>query len=238
VVEAVVVKPSLTLLQGFELSYRGVAVELPPAAQKLIAFLAMQSRPVQRLFVASTLWIDAGEERANASLRSTLWRLGRVNCDIVRAAGTMLVLAPDVVVDTRVATTRARRIMERPDDYCRQDIDLLGRRGELLADWYEDWVLIERERLRELRVRALESLSRALAATGEAGMAAEAALAAIGCEPLRESANRALVAAYMEEGNLADALRAYELYREQLVAALGLKPSARMEMLVAPLRCA
>lgn len=230
-------KPMLTLLQGFELRRRGVEIELPHVAQKLIAFLAMQPRAVQRLFVASTLWIDADEERANASLRTTLWRLSRADCEIVRAVGSKLSLAPDLSVDCRVAATRARCIIERPDDYCRHDIDLLGRRGELLPDWYDDWVLIERERLRELRMRALESLSRSLSAIGNYALAAEAALAAIACEPLRESASRALVAAYMEEGNQADALRAYELYREQLWGALGLKPSDRMEMLVARLRC-
>ncbi len=96
---------------------------------------------------------------------------------------------------------------------------------------------MERERFRELPCAALESLSRALTDVGNYGLAAEAALAAVACEPLRESAHRALVISYLEEGNQADALRQYELFRAQLFSTLGLAPSERMEMLVAQLRC-
>ena len=30
--------------------------------------------------------------------------------------------------------------------------------GELLPDWYDDWVLLERERFRQLRLHALDAL--------------------------------------------------------------------------------
>lgn len=43
--------------------------------ERLIAFLAVQAQPDQRVFVAGTLWTDASEERANASLRTTPWVL-------------------------------------------------------------------------------------------------------------------------------------------------------------------
>jgi DNA-binding SARP family transcriptional activator len=228
--------PKLSLLRGFSLRHRDKDLALQPAGERLVAFLAVQSQPVQRIFVAGTLWIDASEERANASLRTTLWRLGRIGGELVRVNGQTLALAPSVRVDLREAQQRARCLIDHPEEHCRRDIELLGSRGELLPDYYDDWVLIERERFRELRVRALESLSRSLTNVGNYALAAEAALAAVACEPLRESAHRALMIAYIEEGNRADALRQYDLFRDQLRRSLDIAPSERMEMLAASVR--
>jgi DNA-binding SARP family transcriptional activator len=226
----------LFLLGGFCFRHREGELNLPQTARRLVAFLAMQVGPVQRDFVASTLWTDATDVRANASLRSTVWRLGRTGSGIIRTEGATMALHPDVRVDVMQATERARSVIQRPDDHSRRDIEILGRRGELLPDWYDEWLVVERARFREIRVRALESLSRSLASVGSYDSAAEAALAAIACEPLRESAHRALIAVYAEEGNWADAHRHYELYRRQLDDTLGLEPSERMALLMATMR--
>ena len=63
---------SLTLLRGFQLESHGKDIELPLGSQRLVAFLAVHRRPLQRVFVAGNLWLDHGEERANASLRTAL----------------------------------------------------------------------------------------------------------------------------------------------------------------------
>jgi DNA-binding SARP family transcriptional activator len=226
----------VALLSGFNLHRRGQFLPLQAHAQRLVALLALESRPVHRLYISGKLWPDAGEDRAGASLRTTLWRLGRVADDLVAVTGSTVGLAQDVDVDVRRASDRARTLIDRPEDYCHDDVDLLGAHGELLPDWYDDWVLIERERFRELRLRALEGLARALTAAGAYGEAIRAGLAAVSTDPLRESAQRAVVRTYLVEGNAAEALRRYESYRRQLREAVGLDPSQRMEMLIAPLR--
>jgi DNA-binding SARP family transcriptional activator len=226
----------ISLLGGFALRRQDGLVELPHAAERLIAFLALEPRPVHRLFVAGVLWIDTNEERALASLRTTLWRIRRRGVDLVDAGGPTLRLTAGARVDVRDAIGRAHRLIECPEEHCPSDIGVLGAHGELLPDWYDDWIMIERERFRELRLRALESVCRAGTDVGSYGLAAEAGLAAIACEPLRESAHRALMAAYVAEGNEAEAMRHYELFRKLLGEAGGLVPSARMEMLVARLR--
>jgi DNA-binding SARP family transcriptional activator len=226
----------LALLSGFDLHRLDHSLPLQAHAQRVVALLALESRPVHRLYVSGKLWPDAGEDRAGASLRSTLWRLGRVAGDLIEVTGSMLALAGDVDVDVRRATARARALIDRPEDYCHDDVELLGAHGELLPDWYDDWLLLERERFRELRLRALESLTRALTAVGAYGEAVRAGLAAVSSDPLRESAQRAVMRTYLAEGNAAEVLRRYEAYRSRLRDAVGLEPSARMEMLVAPLR--
>jgi DNA-binding SARP family transcriptional activator len=91
--------------------------------------------------------------------------------------------------------------------------------GELLPGWYEDWVLVERERLRQLRMHALEALAEKLTEAGRYGVAMQAAYAAVRADPVRESAHRAVVRVHLAEGNVLEALRAYELTRRRAAAA-------------------
>jgi DNA-binding SARP family transcriptional activator len=51
--------------------------------------------------------------------------------------------------------------------------------------------------------------------------------------PLRESAHRTVLPVHLAEGNLAEALRAYERFRAMLADELELQPSAQMARLVA-----
>jgi DNA-binding SARP family transcriptional activator len=223
------------LLDGFELRCAGERVALPPAAQRVLAFLALRDRPVLRLHVAGILWLDASEERSCANLRSALWRLRRPGHELVEASGSHVALAPTVAVDVRRMVAAARRLLDGgPGGW---DGELDGAlTGELLPDWYEDWVLVERERLRQLQLHALESLSERLLEEGRFGYAAEAALAAVRMEPLRESAHRALVSVHLAEGNRGEAVRQYRAYRDRLEEELGLGPSPQMEALFDDLR--
>jgi DNA-binding SARP family transcriptional activator len=105
--------------------------------------------------------------------------------------------------------------------------------GDFLPDWSEDWVLIERERFRQLRLHALEAICEQLTLAGRYGQAIDAGLAAVAGEPLRESAHRALIRAYLSEGNRVEALRQYELYRGLAHTELHVQPSPRMRALFA-----
>jgi DNA-binding SARP family transcriptional activator len=155
---------------------------------------------------------------------------------VVVVEGSMLSLAPGLTIDVQERVACARRILEGRTTYHDTDLDELVGDGDLLADWYEDWLLIERERLRQLRLHALEALGGQLLADGRFGSAVEAGLAAVNSEPLRESAQRLLISAHLAEGNAADALRQYDRYSMLLGRELGLAPSAKMTTLVSGLR--
>jgi DNA-binding SARP family transcriptional activator len=217
----------LTLLNGFELQCDGDLVPLPAPAQRLIAFLALEDRPVLRTHVAGTLWLESTTNHAFGSLRSALWRVRRSGHELIEATTSQLRLSPSVAVDVREARTWARRVLEGS-----AEPRIKAYRGDLLPDWYDDWVLFERERLRELRVRALEHVCADFTAAGMFYQAVEAALAAVLAEPLRESAHRCLITVHLAEGNKAEAIRHYRLYRGLLRDQLGLEPSNQMEDLV------
>ena len=225
----------LRLLDGFGVEAAGARVELPASAQRVVAFVALHERPVLRSYVAGSLWLDWPEARAAGNLRSALWRIQRQTPLLIEADARMLRLVPEVRVDLREAEGLARR-----------ELDGEGVGGfeprrlavDLLPDWYDDWVLIERERFRQLRLRALEALCERRAREGRLGEALEAGLLALAGEPLRESAHRALVLVHLADGNAAEALRQYALCRTLLRDQLGLEPSERMRELVAGLDAA
>jgi DNA-binding SARP family transcriptional activator len=221
----------LTLLNAFELESDGNPVPLPMSSQRLLAFLALHPRPLLRPFVAGTLWPETTDDRAHASLRSALWRVHRLGHGLIDANGSQLRLGPGVEVDMRDAETLARRVLDGSDtDIPMSDPSQLF--DDLLPDWYEDWVLLERERFRQLRLRALDALCDRLMSAGRLDEASDVGLAALAAEPLRESAHRALVRIHLAEGNAGEALRQYRLCRSLLGEQLGIGPSEQMEQLV------
>ena len=117
----------------------------------------------------------------------------------------------------------------------RLDVDEVARLAGakvLLPDWYDDWVVIERERLRQLCLHALEQLSADAREQGRYAQATEAGLGAVALEPLRESAHRAVIEAYLAEDNASEALHHYRLFERMLDTKLGLRPSPRLHELV------
>jgi DNA-binding SARP family transcriptional activator len=224
--------PALRLLDGFELSLAGDRLELPLPAQRLLGFLALHDQPLLRGYVGGTLWLDSNDEHAAGSLRSALWRVRQLDVRLVEASGSRLELSATVEVDVRSAVAWGRSMLDPARELRDGDTAPIWRPGELLPDWYDDWVAIERERLRALRTHALEALCERLTAAGRYGEATEAGLAAIRDEPLRESAHRALIGVHLAEGNRAAALQQYQSFARLLQSKLHLRPSRRMEQLL------
>lgn len=222
----------LVLLDGFELRRGGRVVPVPMTVQRVLAYLALHDRMLPRSQVAGTLWLDASEERATASLRSALWRLRRPGDALVEVSPSHLQLAAGVTVDYREAVGHARALLDEVGggEALERNPGYLSR--ELLPGWWEDWVLVERERFRQLRLHALEAGCRRLTRAGRFAQAVEAGLAAVALEPLRESAHRLLIAAHLAEGNRAEALRQYRLYQRLLREELALDPSPQIQTLL------
>lgn len=229
--------PRLTLLGGFELRSDGEHVALSTSAQRLLAFVALRERPLQRSYVAGSLWLDSAEERAAANLRSALWRLHGCGIQLVHCMGPQLSLDPDLVVDLREAEQLAHRVLDRTNGGD-LDVDASLLSGDLLPDWYDDWVLTEAEDWRQLRLHALEALAGHLTTAGRWGEAAGAARAAVRAEPLRESGHAALIQVHLAEGNQSEAVGEFARYRTLLRAELGLEPTSRLHELVRDLRSA
>jgi DNA-binding SARP family transcriptional activator len=231
----------MCLLDGFSLhrlDRRGRASTVGPfprGVQRLLAFLGLSGRPA-RSAVAGELWPEVGQAQADGNLRSALWRVQKVVPGLVVSSGGALSLADGVAVDVRELSRWAQRVLDAgagaADLPRAADIPEAVWRAELLPGWYDEWVLVERERLRQLRVYALEGLADTFGQAGRFAVAVQAAYAAVRADPLRETAHRTLIRVHLAEGNAAEAIRAYECYRDLLAGELGIPPSARMRRLV------
>lgn len=228
----VLVGTKLSLLGGFEISCAGAVLTLPLSSERVVAFIALHEPWTTRLRVAATLWPDATEAHSCANLRTSLWRLRRLGDGLLNASGYRLSLARGASVDVRCMTSAARRILD-PSDPCDDlELDPTVFASELLPGWDEEWLLIDRERLTQMRLHALEALSERLVARGRFADAVEASLQATRDEPLRESSHRSLIKAHLAEGNVVDAMRVFRRFRVVLRDELGLEPSRQMRDLL------
>jgi DNA-binding SARP family transcriptional activator len=184
------------------------------------------------------LWPVATERRASSSLRTALARLPDSAGATVSATARELGLSDKVSVDLWDSRTLAHRLLasqdsSTPSNLGPEAVSVLS--ATLLPDWYEEWVLIEVEEWRQLRLHALEALAQRLTAQGRYGDAAAAALAAVRAEPLRESPRAALIQVHIAEGNPSEALREFARYEELLMLELGVEPTQRLRTLMAEL---
>ena len=215
---------SVRLVGGFELRRDSVPIDVPLSSQRLLGFLALNERPLPRAYVAAMLWPETPDERAAANLRTALWRLHRPGFELVVVTAGRLSLHPDVRVDVRVlhaAAEEHRRTRRLPP------ADVLAEaRGELLPGCWDGWLVFERERLRQEAVCLLEAACAACLERGEPHVAVLHALAAVECDPLRESATILALRAHLADGNRAAAVRRARQYTTMLHEELGVAPSS------------
>lgn len=231
----------ISVLGSFRFWVRGrdALPALAGGSQRLLAFLALRERSVTRAAAAGTLWPEASENHAHASLRSAISRLTQIAHEAIVVSVHDVSLADNVTVDIRESRALAHRLLnpseqEQEGDLSDRAITALS--ADLLPDWYDDWVVVEAEDWRQLRLHALDALTERLIASGRYADAAGSALASAKAEPLRETAHAALIRVHLAEGNQAEAMAAFERFRELLRVELGLEPSPMLQALVKHLR--
>lgn len=228
--------PQLLLLGGFTVMLAGRVVFLPSHAQRVLVGLCV-GRPVHlpqpRTTLAERLWSESTPERAQASLRTALWRIKQADRRLVTTLHDQVRLGPEVQVDMIDSMAQADRLLSDGDELLDDDLRIEPLLLDLLPGWEDDWLLLERERVRQMHLQALEALSCRMFAAGKYGRAVQAALAAVSIEPLRESAHDALITAHLGQGNVGEAHRQYQRYAQILWDELRLTPSRPFEQIIA-----
>jgi len=203
---------------------------LPAGSQRLLGFLALRQQSISRTLAAGTLWPEASDGHAHASLRSAILRLTRLFQEAIQVTFHELRLADEIGVDILHSRALAYRLLDDNVELTPADLDagaIAALSADLLPDWYDDWALAEAESWRQLRLHALEALAVHLTARGRYGEAAGAAIAAIHGEPLRETAHSTLIKIHLAEGNQSEAVQAVRSYRVLLQKELGLEPTTQ-----------
>ncbi|WP_191278077.1 AfsR/SARP family transcriptional regulator [Nocardioides flavus (ex Wang et al. 2016)] len=213
--------------------HHGTRIVVPEGSQRLLVLVALRGGRVDRRRVAGSLWPNGSDDRAAGNLRSAMWRLRSAGLDLLSNEHGVVTLRERVDVDVHAVASWADRLVRgtHTDD----DLVLEGRPldpDDVLPGWYDDWVIFERERLRQRVLHGLEALSTLLREQGRCAEAVEAALCAVHLEPLRESGQRALLLAHLAEGNQVEAHRALDTYARLLRNELGLRTSAELQALL------
>lgn len=220
---------TLNLLGGWQLFRGPDPVRVTRRQQRLVAALALlPGRP--RVVLASTLWPDSREAQAAGNLRAAIWRTEHEMPGLLCSACDPPRLSSQVSVDAALLNERLAFIVDN-DGGEAESLPLL-QSAELLPGWYDEWVLWEQDRLRELRLCALDAVGRRLMVHREVGHAVDAAMIAIRLDPLSESAHRLLVEAHLALDNRAAAVRVYRQFRAALKRELDIEPSESFTELI------
>ena len=205
----------ITVLGAFTLTVDGAPVALSVDARRLVAYLAVHPRPQARTALAADLWPGvAAAERLLGEAIAAVDVPGLLDGPDAAA----LALGAEVAVDLAEAMRLIRTLPTMPAS---APVDTTLLTADILPGWTASWIEIERERFRQLRLHAIEERSQRLITAGRFDDAAAMAKVAVRTAPSRESARRALIEAYVAQGDLAAAVNEYDEYQELLRSSLG-----------------
>ncbi len=219
------------------------ALKIPTmASRRVLAYLLMHSdQPQSRAKLCATLWPDASETQARRWLSQALWQLRQAfaqaqlsNRIQTKSQGLQLQLLADDQFDVSIFLGELERCKAISDPQqrlagLRRTVTLYS--DELLLDWYEDWVVPERQRLQTMYFAVLEELVRLCNAQYLFDDALEYAQRMLRLDPLFEEMHREVMLLHERRGQPGKALQQYEQLRTTLEAELGGIPAPATEEL-------
>ncbi len=224
---------TIRLFGGFEARLSaGPPLILPTKkAQALLAHLALRpGEPHPRDKVAALLWGDKGEEQARHSLRQAISAIRKAlsptspSCLVLE--GNDIALAPSAVeVD---AVLFEKYVGDGSPSALEKAVALY--KGHFLEgldvkeEMFEEWLMTERERLRELALDASAKLLSHQLKTNLDEAAIQTALRLLGLDPLQEGVHQILMRLYFKNGRRGAALMQYQRCVEVLQRELGVEP--------------
>lgn len=216
----------LRVIGAFQARIDGHVRPLPHSAERLVAVVALIG-PLARSYASRLLWPDAPPQRARASLRAALARLGIATDGLVHVSGEILALGDEVVVDLDTAQAWIQAtIYESSRTAVTPPPKAIGR--PVLPGWEDEWLDGPRERLQMLQAQALETAAERLLAASHPAEALPYALSAVELQPWSESANRLVIEIHARRGDPSNALRRYRRFRQALEDELGVQPGPDM----------
>lgn len=239
----------IQLLGGFQLRYRHDSLTqfMSNKVPALFLYLAVTGRPHQRDALAALLWGDMADADAKNNLRQALSNLRKF-------LDPYLLITRDTVEFNRAAPYRMdsadflQAIEPCPEQPLEQQIARLQAaatlyQGDFLAGFwvrqapdFEEWVLTQRSRFRDLALQTLHTLTHYALHSGNYPAAIESASRLLALDSWREEAHYQLMLALARSGQRAAALQQYESCRRLLEQELGVEPSSELTLLASRIR--
>jgi DNA-binding SARP family transcriptional activator len=223
-------------------------LNLSPIIQALLAYLLLERQRIHsRDVLAGLFWGDNTQKRARGCLNTTIWRLRHSLEPEGIPVGTYLTITQQGEVgfntnsqhwlDVEVFEDQMQRFLITPYEAIdSREADKIERtltiyQGDLLEEFYDDWAIHERERMRNLYLNGLACLMCYYQSQGafEKGLACGHKI--LDLDPLREEIHRDLMRLYVAYGQRAFGVRQYEICRELLEKELGIPPMLETQAL-------
>lgn len=222
----------IRLLGLFSVEIDGNPIEIPSRpAQSLLAYLVLNSGTAQRREkLAGMFWPDAAEANARSNLRHALWRIRKVlgtnpqtGQDYLNADDLTITFEThdDCWIDTTILEQKSGE--SGSTDALMEVLSIY--RGELLPGFYDEWVVLERERLQAIFERKMQTLLERLLEARRWPEVLEWGERWIAQGHTPEPAYRALMMAHSGLGDRSSMVAAYQRCVEALRQELGVEPS-------------
>ena len=230
------IQTRLFLLGSFRLEHKTRAIHFSTRKiESLLAYLVLNPHAHAREKLAALFWGDTSNDQARLSLRVALAALRKeLGDDLLIADRETVQINPDfpIWVDAKEIERLSDSEIDAPiAQSLNRLISLYS--GDLLPDFYDDWILIERERLRALYVDALLRLIQHARSSGEYARVIELAQKLLATEPANETAHQHLIFCYLALGDRAAALKQYATCERALRDELNVAPAPETRALYA-----
>ena len=232
----------IQLLNGFQIKADGEALDgfHQPRLQALLAYLLLnRGTPQSRRQIAFHFWPDSAEKQARTNLRGLLLSLRRTLPDdetYLDQTSESVRWIEDAPYSLDVATfesavAEAQDVDQRSAKQAALQQAIDAYTGELLPGFYDEWILVERERLANLYQAALTQLAELYEEEREYPVALALTQTLLAQDPLSEVAHQRLIHLYLLNEDRAAALRAYHDCATLLREELGVDPGPAIEEL-------
>mgnify|MGYP005842827205 CR=1 FL=1 len=206
-------------------------------AKALLANLAVERRPVPRGTLAGLLWSDLPEEDARRNLRVEISRLRRLLDPYLHFTHQEGMLKPGALsqvdvykLESLLAAVQGSSVPVPLKEltqvirlYRADFLSGLQLRG---APLFEEWLMLERERLRQATLTLLDRLVETAIQQGDWENGLLAARKSISIDSWREQSHRQLITLLALSGDRSAALAQFEATRRLLVQELGIEPGS------------
>lgn len=221
----------------------GDATVRQPKRLALLAYIGLATAEgyCRRDQITALFWPDLDQTQGRTNLRKALHAIREdlgAEAFVTRGEDEIRIDAERFWCDA-LALARHVRAGEWPEALGLYRGDLLaGLNPEGVAQELDEWVSLERRRLRKLAARAASECSQQASARGDSGTAVAMARRHLELEPDDEEGVRLLMTLLDRRGDRAGALRVYADWQERLQAEFGVEPAPETRKLARKVQAA
>jgi WD40 repeat protein/serine/threonine protein kinase len=232
---SVVTMLEVRLLGQFHIQADGQTLDIPSRpAQSLLAYLLLHAgTPQRREKLAGLFWPDATETNARSNLRHALWRIHKAlessEHDYLTADDLIITFEATADYWLDVAELERKVADSASTDALIEVVSLY--QGDLLPGFYDEWVLLERERLQAVFEHKLQALLDRLIQAQRWSEVLEWGERWIALGQTPEPAYCALMLAHSAVGDRSGVAAVFQRCVETLRRELGVEPSEETQKL-------